>query len=120
MYPVFNKIFRADVIRKNNLLFDESLKFAEDTKFVLDYLKRAKGNIEFITKPLYIYKYGTETSSVVRLNGSWSNWAQSYNNLEKFVGENPTIRVKILLRLIKLRWRISWFRAKRQNGKEYK
>ena len=48
MYPVFNKIFRAEIVRKNRLTFDETLKFAEDTKFVLDYLKLSSGKIEFI------------------------------------------------------------------------
>lgn len=64
MYSVTNKIFRAEVIRKLGLEFEEGRDFAEDTKFVLDYLQFQPGEIRFIPEPLYIYKFGTETSIV--------------------------------------------------------
>lgn len=112
MYPVFNKIFRAEIVRKNHLTFDETLKFAEDTKFVLDYLKLSSGKIEFILEPFYVYNYGTPTSSVKKLEGDWQNWEKSFRNLQKFVGKNPSLREKSLLSFIRLRWRVSWLRSK--------
>lgn len=112
MYPVFNKIFRADIVKKNHLRFDESLKFAEDTKFVLDYLKASKGEIKFVPEPLYVYHFGTETSSVVALNRDWKNWARSFKNLKTFASQNPSPRTRMNLALLYLRWRLSWLRAK--------
>lgn len=112
LYPVFNKAFRADVVRKNQLCFDESLRFAEDTKFVLDYLKVSNGKIAFIPKPLYVYNFGTTTSAVVELNNHWQNWEISFQNLRKFVGKNPSLREKALLRLVRLRWRISYLHSR--------
>ena len=115
LYPVFNKAFRADLVREANLRFDESLKFAEDTKFVLDYLKLANNSsphtIAILPKPLYIYNYGTQTSSARRLEGNWQNWKKSFQNLRRWVGKNTTLSEKALLCLIRLRWRISWLRT---------
>jgi hypothetical protein len=111
MYPVFNKLFRADIIRKNKIAFDETLKFAEDTKFVLDYLRAANGNIQFVLEPLYIYNYGTETSSVKNLEGVWKNWQRAFKNLKAWVGK-PDMAQKKLLHRIHLKWRLSWIKVK--------
>lgn len=111
MYPVFNKMFRADIIRQSKITFDESLKFAEDTKFVLDYLSAASGEIKFVLEPLYIYNYGTETSSVKKLEGVWANWQRAFKNLKAWVGQ-PTATEKRLLRKIYLKWRLSWIKIK--------
>ena len=112
MYAVFNKIFDAETIKNNDIAFDESLNFAEDTKFVLDYLSFAHGNIKFIEKPLYIYNYGTETSTVKKTGKVWNNWKKSFTNLKKWVGKTPTIKQKVLLQLIHLRWYISYLRSR--------
>ncbi|MBQ3464304.1 glycosyltransferase [Candidatus Saccharibacteria bacterium] len=112
LYPVFNKIFRANVIKQHSLRFNEHLKFAEDTKFVLDYLKLSKSDPAFVLEPLYIYNYGTPTSSVKKLEGDWKNWEKSFKHLQNFVGDHPTLREKALLLLVRLRWRVSWFRSK--------
>lgn len=111
MYPVFNKLFRTDIINKNKVAFDETLKFAEDTKFVLDYLRAANGNIQFVLEPLYIYNYGTETSSVKNLEGVWKNWQRAFKNLKAWVGK-PDMTQKKLLHKIHLKWRLSWIKVK--------
>ena len=111
MYPVFNKLFRADIISKSKIAFDETLKFAEDTKFVLDYLRAANGNIQFVLEPLYIYNYGTETSSVKNLEGVWKNWQRAFKNLKAWVSK-PDMTQKKLLHRIHLKWRLSWIKVK--------
>ena len=73
MYSVTNKIFRAEVIRKLGLDFEEGRNLAEDAKFVLDYLLFCPGEIRFIPEPLYIYKFGTETSIVRGAATKWEN-----------------------------------------------
>lgn len=107
MYSVNNKIFKAEIIKNNNLLFDASLNFAEDTKFVLDYLNHIVGEIAFIYKPLYIYNFGTDTSTIQKSSLIWSNWQTSYDHLKQWVGNCPTKQEKSGLRKIRLRWTIS-------------
>ena len=110
MYPAFNKIFDAGVVRKYKMKFDERMNFGEDTKFVLDYLKRKDGSIKFILEPLYIYNAGTDTSTAARSVGVWANWQKCYKNLKKWTGKTD-IKGRLLLRLIYLKWRVSWLKT---------
>ena len=110
LYSSVNKLYRADIAQK--LKFDESLNFAEDTKFVLDYLQHADGQISFILEPLYIYNFGTKTSTINQSAINWSNWLISYRNLKTWLGPKPTLKESWYLKLIFLRWRISYYRSK--------
>lgn len=116
MYSVTNKIFRAGVIRKLGLEFEEGRDFAEDTKFVLDYLMFQPGEIEFIPEALYVYKFGTETSIVRGAATKWENWQKSYDDLKEWVKETGAggLRSFVLLMLVKARWRVSYVRSKRR------
>ena len=110
LYSSVNKLYRADIAQK--LKFDESLNFAEDTKFVLDYLQHADDQISFILEPLYIYNFGTKTSTINQSAINWSNWLISYRNLKTWLGPKPTLKESCYLKLILLRWRISYYRSK--------
>ena len=112
MYPAFNKIFDAEVMKKNNLRFDEDINYGEDTKFVLDYLKTKNGEIKFILEPLYIYNVGTETSTAAKAVGVWGNWQKCYSNLKRWAGKNVGVEERLLLKLIYLKWRASWLKAR--------
>ena len=111
MYSSVNKLYRADVVRKNKLKFEEGRNFAEDTKFVLDYLKYAEGEIGFALEPLYIYNFGTETSTVKKSGAVWENWQKSYDDLREWVGDKPSLAEKILLKTVLARWRVSHWRT---------
>ncbi len=113
IYAVNNKIFHAQTIKSHQLRFDERLKFAEDTKFVLDYLKAQKGQIRFLSEPLYYYNFGTETSVVSTANANWANWQTSFASLQRWVGKTPSLQNHLLLRLIHLRWRLACLRSAR-------
>ena len=128
LYSSVNKIFRTKIIKDNHILFDTTLNFAEDTKFVLEYLKYAYHDIKrpksprtarktaenysnddiiFILEPLYIYNFGTETSTIKSSGLKWQNWQSSYNDLKKWLGRSPSRQEARLLKKIRLRWRIS-------------
>ena len=49
-----NKIFRADIVCQNNIVFDETLRRGEDVLFNLSYLSVAD-SIYIIGRPLYYY-----------------------------------------------------------------
>lgn len=120
MYGVINKLFRTKIVQEKKLEFEVGRTFAEDTNFVLDYLKYAPGEISFILEPLYVYNYGTETSTVKKSATEWKNWQDSYDYLRKWVKEvdgKVSLRARGLLALVKLRWRISHFRAARRARK---
>lgn len=107
LYPVTNKIFKAGPIVENKVRFALGMDFAEDTKFVLDYLAVTPGEIRHLTTPLYYYNYGTETSIVSKSSMDWKNWQKSYDDLVAWVGAEPSRVEKRLLRLILRRWKIS-------------
>lgn len=109
MYSSVNKLYQANIVKK--LQFDESLNFAEDTKFVLDYLEQTSGKINFVLEPLYIYNFGTDTSTMRTVSTSWHNWQVSYRNLKSWLGPHPTIRERFWLHLVHLRWHISHLRS---------
>lgn len=51
---IWNKIYDASVIRSNNILFDETTDYAEDTLFNNEYIKHCD-EICFVNIPLYDY-----------------------------------------------------------------
>ena len=56
LQQLWNKAFRAEVIREQQIRFDERISIGEDFRFILDYLDKA-GHQEFalINKALYHY-----------------------------------------------------------------
>ncbi len=109
MYSSVNKLYQAKIVKR--LTFDEKLNFAEDTKFVLDYLNKAVGKIQFILDTLYTYNFGTETSTIKTTALNWQNWQTSYKNLKHWLGPHPSLTEKFWLHLVHLRWRISFVRS---------
>ncbi len=112
MYSVINKIFSAKMIKNNNLAFQEKIDFAEDTRFVLQYVKTARPEVSFVLEPLYIYNFGTETSTIKRTSVDWKNWKRSFGDLKQFVGKNPSIKSRFWMSVVLLRWRVSYVRSK--------
>ena len=60
---VWNKLFRAKVIKKNHLKFDNTLEVAEDSQFLFDYLQKID-NLGLFNQD--IYQYYTSNNSTVR------------------------------------------------------
>ena len=114
MYSCNNKLFCSSPIQKYSLHFDKKLQFAEDTKFVLEYCKHAKGEIAYTPAPLYVYNFGTDTSTIKKSATFWHNWQTSYDFLKSWLGPHPTLKEKFWLHAVHLRWRISYFRSKRR------
>ena len=113
LYGVITKLFRRDIVIKNNLQFDVTMDFAEDTKFVLDYVTAALPNypedceIHFILEPLYFYNYGTETSTVAKSSLKWQNWKRSYQDLKDWSKKDAGKKVGLRRKAVWARWRVS-------------
>ena len=95
--------------------------FAEDTKFAFDYLEAQDGEIVFIPRPLYIYNFGTETSTVRKSSLKWENWQKNYQELRDWMRRDGHGRIglhaRVLLALIYARWRIANYRSRRRAKK---
>ena len=116
MYAAINKMFRLSVIKKAKVEFPVGWDFAEDTMFVLRYLKAAEeagfNRIGMVLKANYIYNYGTETSTVASSSMKFSNWQKSFQNITKWAEDKKdSAEIKKLkqkwLKKLYLRFKIS-------------
>lgn len=116
MYAAINKMFRLSVIKKAKVEFPVGWDFAEDTMFVLRYLKAAEeagfNRIGMVLKDNYIYNYGTETSTVASSSMKFNNWQKSFQNITKWAEDKKdSAEIKKLkqkwLRKLYLRFKIS-------------
>lgn len=60
---VWSKVFDADIIKKNRILFNEQLCFAEDSDFLVRYTKCCKN---IVVSNTVVYEYNLESKSVTR------------------------------------------------------
>ena len=109
LYSGVNKIYRGDIIRRYKIRFDEDIDFAEDTKFVLEYLGHCKDKdtISYVPKPHYIYNYGTTTSTIANSSLLWRNWLQSYTTIRAWYGKKKSFKTRINFFKLLLRFKIS-------------
>ena len=116
MYAAINKMFRLSVIKKTKVEFPVGWDFAEDTMFVLRYLKAAEeagfNRIGMVLKANYIYNYGTETSTVANSSMKFNNWQKSFQNIATWAEDKKdSAEIKNLkqgwLKKLYLRFKIS-------------
>ena len=112
LYPVVNKLFSSEIIKFKELRFNEGLNFAEDLDFVLRYLSGEEKRIIFTKKPLYVYNFKTESSTMKKVSANKNNWKRSFEDLKSWAGKNLSLKEKSLLRLISLRWKVSCLKSK--------
>lgn len=56
LQQLWNKVFRADIIKEKGVRFDESISIGEDLRFILDYIRLGDvREVTLIDKPLYHY-----------------------------------------------------------------
>ena len=123
LYSCVNKIYKRKYITAGKVRFDTELDFAEDTKFVLDYLKQAgkekEPYIVFIPDPLYTYNYGTPTSVVSESSLIWDNWQKNYEDIVSWAGSRSEKTQKYLKKL-HLRFKISHALAVARSKKSFR
>lgn len=90
---LWNKLFRASIIRDNNSRFVKGIKFNEDRLYNVEYLCRIKGNVAYTTVPVYHY--------VERSSSAMASLNQRFNpafitDLEAFVKMGDVLRTSKL------------------------
>lgn len=81
LHSLWDKLYRTDFIKKNNILFPTKIKVAEDNIFVLEtYLKHA--TYAFLPECLYNYRVGREGSATTNSKDCIINQINAFKRLE--------------------------------------
>ena len=105
LYQVWNKIYLANIIKDNNLMFQSGINFGEDLLFNLDYFAHMSGKISFIPKALYIYYQSLDAGTFSKSSLIYNNRLQNYQAVLEFVGAEPSGDDKdSLLTWLKYNW----------------
>lgn len=109
IYGPYCKLFKRDIIGKYNITFDESMRYGEDTVFVIEYLKNCE-SLANVNESLYSYSYrfdGLGHSGRNRLNDRKKRSRVAKLLLKQSCGPlNST-----LFMLILMRWKASYIKA---------
>jgi len=90
----YNKIFRADFLRNNNVRFDENMKYGEDAKFVMAVLSVTEKPITVICKNLYRYRIVSGSISHRKyIPGLWNYKRQIYDAREEYFLQKGLLNV---------------------------
>ena len=121
----WNKIYRAEIIKKYKIRFLENILF-EDHTFYWQYILLSK-KIDYLPKPLYIYKYNRPTSITNTASNRVFEIFTILDEIENILKEHidldkqKNIMITLSVRLIserdsilhgKLKYRFSWYAYK--------
>lgn len=82
LFNVGTKLYKNDIIKKNNIRFQENMSVYEDICFFLDYLSHTK-NLSFCKESFYHYFQGNSKSITHNYrSGFWIDTVSYYNKLE--------------------------------------
>ena len=99
----WNKIYDNNVIKNNNIKFEEDLSLGEDLLFNLQYFNYIDGKIVILNKELYNYKY-EDTNSLSR---------KYYNDMEKIqIRLNKYLLQTINNKKCDLKWKDIYYRQR--------
>ena len=118
LYNLWNKLFRADIIRNHNLRFREDLRFGEDVLFALEYFNYIR-NLRIISDVTYHYQTNSETSVF-----SSSSIVAKYREINdeaivQFAGKKPSVAEYSLLQWIRWRWLVSYWSLVAGSSKKF-
>mgnify|MGYP000899601147 FL=1 len=107
MYNLWNRLYRKNIIRDNNIKLDENLRFGEDLIFNLNFLLKSSRIDILDVAPYYTYISDSETSIVKTTKLNTEYRIKNARELDKFSKianqhDNPYVQ------LIKARWLISF------------
>ncbi len=107
MYNLWNRLYRKNIIRDNNIKLDENLRFGEDLIFNLNFLLKSSRIDILDVAPYYTYISNSETSIVKTTKLNTKYRIKNARELDKFSKianqhDNPYVQ------LVKARWLISF------------
>ena len=107
MYNLWNRLYRKNIIRDNNIKLDENLRFGEDLIFNRNFLLESSRIDILDVAPYYTYISNSETSIVKTTKLNTEYRIKNARELDKFSKianqhDNPYVQ------LVKARWLISF------------
>lgn len=121
---VWNKIYYANIIKENNILFDENVTKGEDLLFNLEYIKHINTNIAVINEPLYYYvskKTGLNRSFKEPIEDRLKRTENVYKKMKAISEKNNNVIISEIINMyfIHLRNYISENEIKHNINKEF-
>ena len=121
---VCNKIYYANIIKENNILFDENVTKGEDLLFNLEYIKHINTNIAVINEPLYYYvskKTGLNRSFKEPIEDRLKRTENVYKKMKAISEKNNNVIISEIINMyfIHLRNYISENKIKHNINKEF-
>lgn len=99
------KLFKTDIIKKNNIKFDENQTLAEDLLFLFDYLKYCQSENAVCVSKNKLYCYENNSLGALTQRGRadvfQGKWCDAVNACEKILNKIPE-EEKSLRRAVKL------------------
>lgn len=83
---IFNKLFKKDILQKNNIYFNENIHMCEDMLFVTEYLLKCQ-KIKIIPNLLYYYRM-RKSSAVWNKNNKYFTIFDSYKTILELLEYN--------------------------------
>lgn len=110
LYNLWNKLFRADIIRKHSILFREDLRFGEDLLFSLAVFSHAT-TISLLPQVTYCYTENSGTS-VFSTSSLVPEYRQENDKALVRFGSTPPASTKEYdaLQWVRWRWLMSYWR----------
>lgn len=107
LYNLWNKMFKANIIKDNDIRFKEDLRFGEDLLFALEYLKHAK-SIEIIPDITYQYRVSS-TGEFGKSSLVPEYRVANDEGAVEFAGADLSREDKDLLNWLRTRWQLSYW-----------
>lgn len=110
LYNLWNKLFRADIIKEHNLTFREDIRFGEDLIFGLQYLRYTK---KMTLIPDITYEYLSNSPTSVFGGSSLVPEYRQVNDQElaAYAGEDRSDKLDDLFHWVRWRWLLSYWSA---------
>ena len=83
---VWNKIYKTDIIKSNNLRFDNNIFICEDMLFNCQYIGKIEKGF-YTTAKLYHYIQRTNSSYNRKYNERWKTVTQAYEKMKQYISE---------------------------------
>lgn len=104
------KLFRRSTIAKFSIEFPESIKYGEDTIFVLNYLRHVD-RLVILNKPLYLYSFGP--FGLASANSANKSFLVARNRaLDRFISGGLSAKSTLLYILVRFRWALALVKNK--------
>ena len=107
IYNPCNRLFKNEIIRKNNLKYRMDLRFGEDLGFNLEYLQYVK-RIEVMSQTFYVYYFGSPTSVFSKSALDYKYRKENRNFLWKFAKTSSDPAAHNHAVWVQVRWFLSY------------